>query len=84
MSEMTPDLLREVMRETAGEGDDIDLDADVLHTPFEELEFDSLALIEIAARIKQRFGVVIPEDAILELKTPQMMLDHVNASSLVR
>lgn len=84
MSEMTLDQLREVMRETAGEGDDVDLDADILHTPFDELEFDSLALMEIAAIIKQRFGIAIPEEAILELRTPRMMLDHVNANSLAR
>lgn len=81
---MTFDELRTMMREAAGEGDGVDLDGDILQTPFAELEFDSLALMEVAARIKQEHGIEITDEVLGDLKTPQMMLDHVNAQPAVR
>ncbi|WP_181763846.1 acyl carrier protein [Streptomyces albidus (ex Kaewkla and Franco 2022)] len=84
MAEMTFEELRTMMREAAGEGDDVDLGGDIARTPFGELEFDSLALMEMAARIKQEHGVEVPDDDLPELKTPQMMLDYVNAQPAVR
>ncbi|MFC0436767.1 acyl carrier protein [Kutzneria buriramensis] len=70
--------LRQILVESAGE-DDLLL-GDIEHTPFAELGYDSLALIETAALIKQRFGVQIADDAIAGLATPAEVLDLVNGT----
>lgn len=70
--------LRDTMHETAGENEGVDFDGDIADTPFEELDFDSLAIMEIAARLKQEHGLVIPDEEIGNLKTPQMLVDFVN------
>jgi act minimal PKS acyl carrier protein len=78
MAVFTLDQLRQKMHETAGESEDADFDGDITDTPFEELDFDSLAIMEIAARIKQENGIVIPDDEIGNLKTPGAMVDYIN------
>ncbi|WP_370964503.1 acyl carrier protein [Amycolatopsis sp. cg9] len=47
-------------------------------TPFDDLGYDSLALIETAARLKLDYGVVIPDEQILEVETPEELLALVN------
>ncbi|MGH1556133.1 acyl carrier protein [Streptomyces sp. L7] len=56
-----------------------DPSGDISDTPFEELGYDSLALMESAARIQQDFGIRIPDDEITEVETPGALLDLVNA-----
>ena len=51
MSEFTMDDLRRVMQEAAGENRH--LEGDVLDQPFTELGYDSLALLEAAARVER-------------------------------
>jgi act minimal PKS acyl carrier protein len=72
------DDLRALMRECVGEGDGTDLDGDILDTAFADLEYDSLAVLELAARIETQWGVPIPEDDASELETPGAFLDYVN------
>ena len=79
MAAFTLTQLRDTMHETAGENDGVSFGGDIADTPFEELDFDSLAIMEIAARIKQEFGLVIPDTEIGNLKTPQVMVDFVNS-----
>ena len=80
MTEMTLSDLREILAEAAGEDEDIELAGDIIDAPFVELGYDSLALIETTARIRQRFGASIPDEQIAELPTPRAMLDAVNTS----
>ncbi|MEU0932522.1 MULTISPECIES: acyl carrier protein [unclassified Embleya] len=75
---MDIDALREILVACAGEDEAVNLDGDVLDRSFEELAYDSLALIECAARIKQLHGVEIPDDALVDLRTPRALLDLVN------
>jgi minimal PKS acyl carrier protein len=79
MSIMTIDDLRAILTECAGEDDAVEAADDIADTPFEELGYDSLALIETAARIEQRYGVRIPDGDIMDLPTPRAVLDAVNA-----
>ena len=44
---------------------------------FDELDLDSLARVEIASRIRDRFGVNIEEEMVAE-QTPAAMRDLVN------
>jgi minimal PKS acyl carrier protein len=59
------DDLRAIIRASVGESDDVDLDGPVGETSYAELGYDSLALLEIAARIEQRLGVSMPDGLCL-------------------
>ena len=73
------DDLRRILRESAGADDDVALDGEILDTEFEALGYDSLALMETAARISREYGIPIDDDALLMARTPRGLLDLVNA-----
>ena len=81
MANMTLEDLRRILAECAGEGDSIDHHEDIGDVSFADLGYDSLALLETAARIEQEFAVSIPEDAVVTLRTPRAMLDLVTKAS---
>jgi minimal PKS acyl carrier protein len=74
---MTIDDLRTILVACAGESDGV-LDGDIRNVDFDELGYDSLALMETAARIRSDFGVTIPDERIADLRTPGEILDLVN------
>ena len=76
MSEFTMDDLRRVMQEAAGENRH--LEGDVLDQPFAELGYDSLALLEAAARVERSSGVQIGDDDIADVSTPRDFIQLVN------
>jgi len=78
MSLMNLDDLRRVLIECAGETDGVDLSGDIIDADFEEIGYDSLALMETATRIESRFGVTISDEAAAEVRTPRELLDLVN------
>ncbi|MFE2599910.1 acyl carrier protein [Streptomyces sp. NPDC059396] len=73
------DLTR-MLRESAGEEEGVDLDGDVLDTPFIDLGYDSLALLQVIGLIQREYGITIPDDAVAEAETPGALLALVNAS----
>ena len=76
MSLITLDDLRVLLDEAAGE---CDFGSDVAHSTFSELGYDSLAVMETAALLRRRYGVVIPEEVLAELDTPVALLAFVNS-----
>ncbi|WP_432147139.1 acyl carrier protein [Streptomyces sp. bgisy084] len=80
MTDFTLDDLKRVMRECAGEDESVSLDGDILDLPFEDLGYDSLALLETATRIERERGVSVPEEKLSEAKTPRLLLDAVNST----
>ncbi|MFS0694549.1 acyl carrier protein [Streptomyces nitrosporeus] len=72
------DLTR-MLRESAGEEEGIDLDGDVIDTPFMELGYDSLALLQVIGQIQREYGIEIPDDAVVDAETPGALLALVNA-----
>ncbi|MFB7939671.1 acyl carrier protein [Streptomyces sp. NPDC004779] len=72
------DLTR-MLREGAGEEEGVDLDGDVIDTPFIELGYDSLALLQVIGEIQREYGIEIPDDAIVDAETPRALLSLVNA-----
>ena len=82
-TEMNLDDLRRIMAECAGEEEGIDLTGDIRDTAFIDLGYDSLALMESAARIKREFGVAIADDDLAQLETPRAVLDVVNRALAV-
>ncbi|MFF4604066.1 acyl carrier protein [Streptomyces sp. NPDC001339] len=75
---MTVDDVRRILVECAGADDSIDISGDIADVPFEELGYDSLALMESAAQISQEFGVAVPDDELVEAATPKSLIDLVN------
>jgi act minimal PKS acyl carrier protein len=79
MTAFTLHDLTEKLRECAGEAEEgVDLDGDVLDTPFIELGYDSLALLQVTGVLKRELGVDLADDAVLEAETPRILLDMIN------
>ncbi|HCT79373.1 MAG TPA: actinorhodin polyketide synthase [Micromonosporaceae bacterium] len=78
-SQIGIDDLRKIMRECAGEDDSVSLEGDILDTPFLDLGYDSLALLETAALVKRQYGVTISDDDLHGVETPRAFLAKVNA-----
>jgi act minimal PKS acyl carrier protein len=78
-----PDLTR-LLRECAGEDSGVDLEGEILDTPFAELEYDSLALLEVASRVERELGVTLAEDAVGEAETPRLFLEVINESAAAK
>ncbi|MBB5080433.1 acyl carrier protein [Nonomuraea endophytica] len=79
MTVFTLDDLRRIMREAAGEGDAVDLDGDILDTPFGDLDYDSLAVLEMTVRVEREFGVKLGDDEVGGVKLPSEFIDLVNS-----
>lgn len=74
------DDLRSILVEAAGSTEEAELSQETIDTDLYDLGYDSLALLEMAARIKQRFAVEIPDDEVTDLRTFRLILERVNAS----
>ncbi|MBR7678953.1 acyl carrier protein, partial [Streptomyces daliensis] len=69
--------LRRILREGAGET--VDLDGDILDTGFEELGYESLALLETGGRIEREYGITLDDAALTDAVTPRALIEVVNA-----
>lgn len=78
MTTITLHDLERVLTECAGADDDATLTAQNLDVPFTDLGYDSLALLETAALMQQRFGVVLSDEDVTGIETPREFLDRVN------
>lgn len=76
-TDVTLDDLKRILREGAGSDENVDLDGEVLDTDFADLGYDSLALLEVTARITREYGVTLDDDAI-SAGTPRDLLKVVN------
>ncbi|MEW2353444.1 acyl carrier protein [Spirillospora sp. NPDC029432] len=77
---MQPITLRELedlMRQYVWEGEWLSFER-APERPFDELGYDSLALLETHTRIKRDYGVEISEDDFGRINTPQGLVDFVN------
>ncbi|MER7206976.1 acyl carrier protein [Streptosporangium sp. NPDC000239] len=79
MSALSIDDLRRVLVECAGEAEGAEFDGD--GRTFEELGYDSLALIETAARLKQRYGIDLDDGDVMAAETPAALLSLANAAA---
>ncbi|MEU7040252.1 acyl carrier protein [Streptomyces varsoviensis] len=78
MAALTLDELKQILRESAGEDESVDLSGDVLDVPFIDIGYDSLALLETAGRVERIYGVTLVDDAVSEAETPRVLLDLIN------
>lgn len=75
-----PTDLQRILRACAGSDGDVDLAGPILDESFDELGYDSIALLETAGRITREYGVTIDDDALAEATTPRRLIELVNAS----
>jgi act minimal PKS acyl carrier protein len=80
MQKFTLDDLRAIMRACAGEAESIDLDDNIMDLSFEELGYDSIALLETAGRIQRSTGVAVADSELSVQGTPRALVDVVNSS----
>jgi act minimal PKS acyl carrier protein len=78
MSTFTITEFIQVLRDCAGEDEEINLDGDILDVSFEELGYDSLALLNTVSRIERDRGVNLGDDIVAEATTPGALLKIVN------
>ncbi|GAA0526019.1 acyl carrier protein [Paractinoplanes ferrugineus] len=74
----TLDDLRRIMRECAGEDENVDLSGPIGDRGLEDLGYDSLALLEIASRIQREYGIPMSDESIAEMTTPNEAVTYVN------
>lgn len=72
----TDDLIR-ILRESAGIDEAGSLDGPALDSSFEDLGYDSLALMETSSKIKREFGVELPEEQMALDRTPKALVNAV-------
>jgi act minimal PKS acyl carrier protein len=73
----TLDDLRRILLESAGAEEGIDLYGDIADTDFEELGYESLALLETGGRIEREFGVSLDDVNLSDITTPQALVTTV-------
>ncbi|MEV6009389.1 acyl carrier protein [Streptomyces sp. NPDC051976] len=76
--QLTIDDLKRILREAAGQDETIDLDGDILDTSFEDLGYDSLALLETGSRIEREHGIELEDTSVTVVETPRALLAVVN------
>jgi act minimal PKS acyl carrier protein len=80
---MNLDQLLDVLRRSAGASEALDGAAadEVMDVSFENLGYDSLALLETAAAIERDFGIRLDDEAVADAVTPRLLLDLVAKAS---
>ncbi|MEW2162122.1 acyl carrier protein [Streptomyces sp. NPDC007084] len=71
--------LRTILLEGAGTDEGVDLDGDIADVDFQDLGYESLALLETAGRIERAYGISLDEEAFDSARTPRALIDLVNA-----
>lgn len=75
---MTLEDLKRTLKAAAGESEGVDLSGEIGDARFEDLGYDSLALLETSSRIEHEYGIRIPEDDLTEAGTLNELLKLVN------
>ncbi|WP_030622256.1 acyl carrier protein [Streptomyces sclerotialus] len=69
--------LEAILLAAAGdEGIELSASLDVL---FEELGYDSLALLEVSSRIEREYHISLDDTPVTDMDTPRMLIEAVNS-----
>jgi act minimal PKS acyl carrier protein len=77
--QLTLDDLRTILRVSGGVEEGVDLDGDIIDVTFEQLGYDSLALLEASTNIERTFGVSLDDPTFRDAATPKALMDVVNS-----
>lgn len=78
---LTIDEFKNIMQAVAGDYAAVDLSGDIADTPLADLGYDSLAVLEIASVVQQRYGLSVPDDCTERMTTPQAAVTYLNELS---
>jgi act minimal PKS acyl carrier protein len=70
--------LKRILIEGAGSEEGVDLEGDILDTEFEELGYESLALLETGGRIEREYGIKLDDSELGTAETPRALIKIVN------
>jgi minimal PKS acyl carrier protein len=76
--EFTLDDLRRILRDGAGTDEGVDLGVDILDATFDELGYESLAMLETGGRIEREFGISLDDSVLADSTTPRALIEAVN------
>jgi act minimal PKS acyl carrier protein len=74
----TVEDLKRILLASAGADETVDLDGDILDSRFEELGYESLAVLETGRLIERELDIVLPDSALTESDTPRALIEAVN------
>ena len=77
--QFSADDLHRILIDGAGEADGVVLGADTLDMTFDDLGYESIALLETGSRIEREFDVRLSDEEVLNAQTPGGLIDAVNA-----
>lgn len=72
------DVLEKV-KEIISEQLDIDIDKIILDSTFEEMDADSLDLVELVMALEEEFGIEITDEEIESIKTVGDVVNHIRS-----
>jgi act minimal PKS acyl carrier protein len=79
MARITLDELKDMLAKAGGEGAGAPrLDGDAVDTPFADLGYDSLAMLEVTSMVELAYDISLEDDAAQTAETPRALLDLVN------
>ncbi|MFG2371941.1 acyl carrier protein [Streptomyces sp. NPDC048504] len=67
------------IRRCAGDSDVAGLDGGILDVSYQDLGYDSVAVLEIFAELGSEHGIEISDEEVFETRTPRATLDLVNS-----
>ena len=70
--------LKRILLESAGADETVDLDGDILDRSFDELGYESLALLETGRLIEREHGITLPDSALTDSGTPRTLIEAIN------
>jgi act minimal PKS acyl carrier protein len=76
--QLTIGELKELLSTAAGVPEGIDLGGEILDLSFEQLGYDSLALLETGSRIERIYGVQLADSLVTDAVTPRLLIAAVN------
>ncbi|MGD3110232.1 acyl carrier protein [Streptomyces sp. YGL11-2] len=77
-NEFTLDDLKRILRQVAGVDEAFGLDGDILDSDFEQLGYESLALLETGSCIEREYGIALDDTAVSGTATPRELINAVN------
>jgi act minimal PKS acyl carrier protein len=77
---MTPDDLIAIIRASAGEPEGGALDGENMDVAFDDLGYDSIQLLEIAAHIERKIDIALSDNIVAETRTIRELLLVIDAA----
>ncbi|MEU6113372.1 acyl carrier protein [Streptomyces sp. NPDC047117] len=78
MAEFTVNDLKRILYEAAGVNDDVHMQGeDFADQRFTDLDYDSLAVLELSSRIEREYGITIPDGDLAHTMTLREAVTYV-------